>query len=341
MSRTVRFLGLIDDRAVWRYRHVFRAFDNLSVSGMQLRHLRYFVKIVEAGSFSRAAATIHVAQPALSQQIAELEEQLGVTLLLRTARGVRPTPAGETLYREASSILRQVELLPDIVRSVGAEAAGSVAVGMSSTLAAQFAGTLMEASRAALPKVILKFASADSLSLKARIEVHTLDLAIVFEDEHDARLLRTPIFRQRLFYVSRVGSPEPNTPVRVSDLARLPVILPSTPNGLRVMLDRIFASSDITPNLVAEADVLSSLLAAVAQGLGGTVIPMSDASAVPGGPLTAVPIIDPPLYMTASVVWSADFPLTRAAEAVRQLLINFLKASVVPGLATGLELLAG
>src|SRR5271156_3834684 len=61
---------------------------------MQLRHLRYFVKIVEAGSFSRAAATIFVAQPALSQQIAELEEQMGVSLLKRSARGVRPTAAG-------------------------------------------------------------------------------------------------------------------------------------------------------------------------------------------------------------------------------------------------------
>jgi LysR family nitrogen assimilation transcriptional regulator len=78
---------------------------------MQLRHLCYFVKIVDAGSISRAATTIHVAQPALSQQIAELEEQLGLALLQRSARGVRPTKAGEVLYREAVSILKQVEQL--------------------------------------------------------------------------------------------------------------------------------------------------------------------------------------------------------------------------------------
>jgi LysR family nitrogen assimilation transcriptional regulator len=88
---------------------------------MQLRHLRYFVKIVEAGSFSRAASTIHVAQPALSQQIAELELKLGTSLLQRSARGVRPTAAGEVLYREASTILRLVEQLPGIVRSSGGE----------------------------------------------------------------------------------------------------------------------------------------------------------------------------------------------------------------------------
>jgi LysR family transcriptional regulator, nitrogen assimilation regulatory protein len=308
---------------------------------MQLRHLRYFVKIVEAGSFSRAAATIHVAQPALSQQIAELEEQLGVSLLLRTARGVRVTPAGEALYGEASSILRQVELLPDVVRSSGEEATGTVAVGMSSTLAGQFAGTLMEASKAALPKVMMKFASADSLSLKRRIETHTLDLAVVFEDYLDARLLREPIFGQRLFYVSREGSAEPKASVRLDDLAKLPLVLPSMPNGLRAMLDRVFSSSKIVPNMVAEADVFSSLLAAVGQGIGGTVLPTSEVSDAHGGPLVAVPIVDPPLYMTASVVWSNDFPLTRAGEAVRQLLVSFLKGNVVANPTTGLELLHG
>ena len=81
---------------------------------MQFRQLRYFVKIVEAGSFSRAATLIHVAQPALSQQIHELEDRLGVTLLRRSARGVSPTAAGEVLFREAISILHQLDQLPTV-----------------------------------------------------------------------------------------------------------------------------------------------------------------------------------------------------------------------------------
>jgi LysR family nitrogen assimilation transcriptional regulator len=307
---------------------------------MQLRHLRYFVKIVEAGSFSRAAAVIHVAQPALSQQIAELEEQLGVPLLLRSARGVRPTPAGEALYKEASSILCQVERLSDVVRSSGEEVTGSVRVGMSSTLATQFAGGLMEASRAALPKIMLQFASADSLSLKARIETHTLDLAIVFEDQYDARFLREPIFRQRLFYVLR-QSRASKASVSLSGLASLPIVLPSMPNGLRVMVDEAFAKMDIVPNMVAEADVFSSILAAVSRGIGGTILPISDILDVAGVPLKAVPIVEPTLHMTASLVWSNDFPLTRAGEAVRRLIVSYLKANVIPSPATGLELLGG
>src|SRR4029079_13640274 len=101
---------------------------------MQFRHLRYFVSVVEAGSFSRAAAAIHVAQPALSQQNAQLEERLGQPLLKRSSRGVRPTAAGDALYRKASAILRQLERLPELVRSSSGETQGTVQRGHVDTL---------------------------------------------------------------------------------------------------------------------------------------------------------------------------------------------------------------
>src|ERR1700709_1661835 len=131
---------------------------------MQFRQLRYFVKIVEAGSFSRAAATIHVAQPALSQQIAELEERMGILLLQRSARGVRPTAAGEVLYKEASAILRQLEQLPGIVRSSSATPEGAVTIGIASSLAPALAGPFIESCRKALPKITLRFTDGTSES---------------------------------------------------------------------------------------------------------------------------------------------------------------------------------
>src|ERR1700691_5982879 len=150
---------------------------------MQLRHLRYFVKIVEAGSFSRAAATIHVAQPALSQQIAELEEELGLPVLQRHARGISPTAAGEVLYREAVVILRHIEQLPGIVRSIDGDPDGVVALGMSSTLAATLGGPFIQSCRDRLPKVMVKFHISDSETLKSQISNHVFDLALLFEDQ--------------------------------------------------------------------------------------------------------------------------------------------------------------
>jgi LysR family transcriptional regulator, nitrogen assimilation regulatory protein len=147
---------------------------------MQYRHLYYFVKIVEAGSFSQAARTIHVAQPALSQQIAELEASLGIPLLQRSARGVRPTVAGEKLYEEASSILRRLENLPGLIRSSTGEVQGTVSLGMPASLSTTLVGPFIAACRAAYPKITLKFIDGDSEFLREEIEKSRLDLALAY-----------------------------------------------------------------------------------------------------------------------------------------------------------------
>src|ERR1700719_3384306 len=126
-------LHLLDDALVFECKSCF-SLASIEDRRMHYRHLCYFVRIVEAGSFSQAARTIHVAQPALSQQIAELEASLGVPLLQRSARGIRPTAAGQRFYEEASLILRRYENLPRLVRSGIGEIEGVVSVGMAGSL---------------------------------------------------------------------------------------------------------------------------------------------------------------------------------------------------------------
>jgi len=294
---------------------------------VQLRHLRYFVGIVDAGSLSRAATTLYVAQPALSQQMAELEQELGVPLLHRSARGVRATPAGETLYREAQAILRHVEKLPQIVRDSGGEVTGTVSLGMSSTLASFLAGPFIEACRNALPRVALSLVTEDSMTLKSRIAAHGLDLAVVFEAQPAPGPARMPLFRQRLYLVDRKRLPGHARAVPLQRVATLPLVLASPPNGVRKLLDEVFAAAGLQPNIVAETNLLSSMLAAVHAGVGATIVPLGDFSAMLGrGTLAATPI-EPPIHLTACVVHDAGSAPTRAADAVRALL-----ASVITGL---------
>ncbi|MDM0018777.1 LysR substrate-binding domain-containing protein [Variovorax saccharolyticus] len=304
--------------------------------------MRYFVKIVEAGSFSRAAATIFVAQPALSQQIAELEDELGVSLLHRSARGVRPTAAGEALYREAVAILRQIEKLPDIVRFTGGEVAGAVSLGMSSTLASFLAGELMKACKTALPMVNLSFVTEDSVSLKARVAAHTLDLAILFEEAPTPGLVRQPLFRQRLYLVERKPSARAGPKsVSLAEAGARPLVLPSLPNAMRSLLDQHFAAAGIAPEVVAEANMLHGILSAVQSGLGATVVPMGDFKAATGGMgLVAIPI-RPAIHQTAHAVWSDGVPLTRAGEAVRGLLGPFVLRFLDEQAPLGMERIEG
>ncbi|MGJ7506543.1 LysR substrate-binding domain-containing protein [Variovorax sp. GT1P44] len=293
---------------------------------IQLRHLRYFVKIVEAGSFSRAATTIFVAQPALSQQMAEFEEELGVSLLHRSARGVRPTAAGEVLYREAVSILRQIEKLPELVRFTGGEVAGSVSLGLSSTLASFLSGPFVKACKTALPLVNLSLVTADSVTLRSRMLAQTLDLAILFEDEVSAAqgLARSALFRQRLYLIDRKRSPRAAKSVSLAQVAALPLVLPGPPNGTRALLDRQFSAAGLTPGFAAEADMLHGILSTVQSGVGVTVLPMGDLSATPGAEgLVATPI-EPAIFQTAHVAFGEGAPLTRAGEAVRDLLGSFI-----------------
>ena len=95
---------------------------------MNLRRLKYFVKIVDIGSLTQAAEILHIAQPALSQQLATLEGECRQQLLVRTKRGVTPTEAGTTLYRHAQIILRQVEQAQNDVKKSGQALSGQVSV---------------------------------------------------------------------------------------------------------------------------------------------------------------------------------------------------------------------
>jgi LysR family nitrogen assimilation transcriptional regulator len=293
---------------------------------MQFRQLRYFVKIVDAGSFSRAAALIHIAQPALSQQIAELEGRLGVNLLQRSARGVRPTPAGEILYREASAILKQLDQLADIVRSSNGVAQGTVSVGLASLLGPAMVGGFVEACRSSLGKVNLKLAVSDSAALREKLSSQSLDLALAFEDDLDSAFARQPLYRQRLylFYPQAMAI---GSCVSLEELAKLPLILPSPPNLARESLDRTFSRAGLRPNLIAEVDDFTSILSTLRTGIGTTVFPKGDLAELGDG-ISGPALIEPPLHMTVSILSSSDAPLSQAAEAVRQLLCTFIEHHV-------------
>src|SRR6201990_1207859 len=129
---------------------------------MRFRQLRYFCKIVECKSFSRAASTIHIAQPALSQQIHELEAVMGVELRNRTPRGVRTSEAGEALYREATALLRQLDRIPALIRSSGGVVEGSVSLGYATGCGPRVMTPILEACKKALPKVTLQLIAGDS-----------------------------------------------------------------------------------------------------------------------------------------------------------------------------------
>jgi LysR family nitrogen assimilation transcriptional regulator len=296
---------------------------------MHYRHLYYFVRIVEAGSFSQAARTIHVAQPALSQQIAELEASLGVPLLGRSARGVKPTAAGQKLYDEASSILRKYENLAGLVRSSSGTVEGQVGLGMPASLSTTLVGPFIEACKAEHPKITLKFIDGDSEFLREEVEKGRLDLALAYEDEFFPVVLRLPLFRQNHFLISsKRSAPVAAATISLKDVAKIPLVLPARLNARREVINRTFAEAGLSLNLAAEAVTVASEFSAVRSGAGSTIFNLGDMSGFSLHDFAEPVLIEPAFYLTCCVIWLNESPLTLAAERVKALLIAFLKDHV-------------
>jgi LysR family transcriptional regulator, nitrogen assimilation regulatory protein len=307
---------------------IFRI-EAIEVVRMQYRHLYYFVKIVEAGSFSQAARTIHVAQPALSQQIGELEASLGVALLQRSARGIRPTAAGQRFYDEASSILRRYENLPALVHSSIGEIEGLVSLGMPASLSTTLVGPFIERCRAAYPKITLRFIDGDSEFLREEVEKSRLDLALAFEGEFFPTVHRQPLFQQSHYIVSsKQSAPVAGPTISIADVSKIPLVLPGHLNARRIVIERAFAETGYPLNLAAEAATVSSELSAVRSGAASTILNLGDMSGFSTDDFAQPVLIEPTFYMTCCLIWSNEFTLTLGAEGVKKLLIDFLKEHV-------------
>lgn len=290
---------------------------------MKTERLRAFIAIVDAGSVTRAADQLRIAQPALSQQIVALEASFGTPLLIRSRQGVVPTPAGHALYRHAQIILRQLDQAQLDVNAASHDISGRVSIGLPAAIACMLALPLLEATRDAHPAVQLHLDSSPSGHLLERLQHARLDMAVLYGDEPVKGLDRQPLARERLVLLSGPAHEDlaSDAGVAVAALHDLPLLLPSKPNGLRVTVDAAFSQAGTTPTIVAELDHLPSLIAAVEAGIGCTIAAPST-STLARGPLRLTSLVDPAIERVLTLCVSSNVPTTPAVDAIRALLVK-------------------
>ncbi|MCY0389277.1 LysR family transcriptional regulator [Robbsia sp. Bb-Pol-6] len=240
---------------------------------MELRQLRYFVRVVERGSMGRAAVDLDIVTSALSQQIAKLERELSIRLLHRTSTGVAPTDAGVAFWRQAQLALRNIDAA--VQGAQQARLAGHVSVGLAPSTAGILGLPFMQAMRARYPDIRLHMVEALSGNLATMLTARQLDLAVLFRVEPAHRGPAIHLLDESLFLMAAAALPgvPRKGPVRLAHLARLPLIMPSGSHGLRALLDQAFARTRHEPMIVAEIDGLAMLMDAVRGGLGATIQP--------------------------------------------------------------------
>jgi LysR family tcuABC transcriptional regulator len=307
---------------------------------MELRQLRYFVRVLELGSISRAALDLELVQSALSQQISRLESELSTRLLQRTSKGVVATEAGMAFFREAQLTLRHAD---QAVRAAQlSRLTGAVSVGLAPTTAAVLGLPLMRAMRERYPDVRLHMVEGMSGHLTSMLNSRQLDLTILFDTQAARRWSVLPLVEEKLFLIQTKSD---DTPVanrtRMADLKDIPLILPTGTHGLRSALDAAFVRAKFKPQLAAEIDSLAMTMAAVEAGLGSTVQPWAALAGLPDAAkrFTWAEVADTQVRRVNAICSLSDDELSPAALTARVVLADCARELVTTQQWLGVKLI--
>jgi LysR family nitrogen assimilation transcriptional regulator len=295
---------------------------------MDTRKLAYFVKIVDSGSITKAAAALHVAQPALSQQVSALENDLKQRLLIRSKQGVQPTAAGHTLYRHAQTILRLVEQARLDVSASGAAPSGRVSIAiapysMASSLTPQI---IREVSRR-YPDIVLHITEIYGGVLSEAIKNGRLDMALIYEPGKIRGVQFTTMIVEDLHLVVNAkavvgaGSEE----VTLDEVSRVGLFLPERNHTLRQIIESGYQSKALELKLNGEVESVPSLTRLLRANLGATILPKSASDALfHEEDFRVLRIVEPELQCKIALCTPDHEPLSEAASAVLLILKEML-----------------
>ena len=299
---------------------------------MELRQLRYFIGASEAGSLLKASARLHVAQPALSQQIAALEAEVGARLFDRSSRGVTLTDAGKVFLEHARLVLLDLQRARDAVREVGSVPRGEVSVGLPTTVGLTATRSIVRACRSRYPDVRLKVVEAYSGFLRELLRTGRLDIAVLIGEGPEPGLAKRPMLDEWLVFVTGPSGPKLPRRLPVTSLPKWPMVLPGREHGLREIIDEVCESHSVQLDVVAEIESLRSVKLAAQDGIGATILPMgSVADEVAGGLLRSARLDS--AAMTRRVVCATNItrPATLATSVVHELVHDVIRGMVLAG----------
>lgn len=297
---------------------------------MDARKLRYFVTVAQLGSFSEAARRLHIAQPALSRHVKAIEESLGVELLIRDARGVCPTEAGEQLLLHGRDVLERLEELPRMVGSRSQRVAGRVVVGLPTSASAVLSVPLLRAALERYPLVRIHLMESLSGTLEEWMEAGRLDLAVLYDAQPLPGIALEPVLVEDLWLV---GGPNAlsasRKEVAFRALPRYRLVLPSPSHSHRRLVEGLALSHNVRLDVAAEIDSLSVQKAMVADGGTFTIVPHGAIHAeLAAGTLSALRIVSPSISRTVSLARALTRSDSQACNAIARLMLDLARGLV-------------
>jgi LysR family nitrogen assimilation transcriptional regulator len=309
--------------------------DAGAFAAMDLKKLKAFSAVAEFGSFSRAATVLGVTQPMLSRQVRALEDELGLELVYRNGRGIVLTEAGALLNDYAKGILNTISRAKSEIGALRANPRGNVVVGMPPSIGTVLTVPLIERFRGEYPSIQMRVIEGFSGHLLDWLMAGKIDVAVLYNAPRTKSLLSEPLLQDELFLIGSVTDPSapPPGPIPAERLAALPLILPSRPHGLRLLIDQVLAEAGITPNVELEIDALPATIKLAESGVGYTIHSYSLVHELVGsGRVKCWPIVEPRLTRELILSTSSQRPTTVATRALTGIIRSQVRELIRKGL---------
>lgn len=299
---------------------------------LDLRQLSYFVRVIELRSFTKAAKVLGISQPAIGEQIKNLEAELNAALLTRHSRGVEPTEAGRLLFNKARAILLQVEEARAEVHEYAVGLSGEVAIGLTPGLSDTIAAEAVERCSRNYPGVSINVIEDLSSSLIRRIaEKQALSFAIVsaYDLASTSNVNSLKLYVEDLYAVGHsriVGKTDQPIPFR--ELAQFRLILlgsGSAQHGLKARLSQLAHSKAVQLSFAYEIQAISVVKQLAEREVGVAILSLeSIRNRILDGRLCARRIDNPSVTRELNLIWNSNRALSRAEETVKNVLIQII-----------------
>ena len=292
---------------------------------MDLKQLEYFVRVAEMGSFTRAAIALNVAQPALSRQIRLLEVELRQNLLKRNGRGASPTEAGLLLLEHGRGILHQVERAQEELARARSGLSGKVALGLPPSVARVLTVPLTRAFREKMPDAHLSISEGLTAAMQESLLNGRLDIALLYNPKSTSGLEISNLVQEELWFVqaraSALQEDPPPPPIGLQEVAKLPLVIPSRPNAIRMHVESEMAGIGCRPRIALEIDGVTSILELVADGAGYAILSRNAVTrSINPSAFSTRPISEPKLSIQLCSVVSSLRPSTLTQQATLSLI---------------------
>ena len=297
---------------------------------MDFKQLRTFLAIVETGNVTRAAQLLNIVQPAVSRQLRLLEEDVGGVLFDRARRGMQLTTAGKTLAEYARRALNELDRARAEINPQQVGVGGIVTIGLLPSTSDLLAGPLVSRITSQYPGIKIRIAVGYAGTLQTWLESGEVDVALLYEPTNAASLLMQPLLEESMCVV---GLPKDgltaSKSVSLRDLVSTPMILPSAPHGIRMLVDHACLQLGIQLAVMAETNAMSVQKSLVLGGHGVTILPLiAVADEVAAGALSAARLVDPLIIRKLALAVSASRKLSVPVQHAITELIQCMQEAI-------------